>query len=260
MLKHLLKLSLKNLSRLSLVGATLAFSTMALAESFGNIEQYHEVIYPSGTDGKIITDVIAMPNNEGWVYLPAYKKGSLTNYEVLGGTLLEKPIKQAIHGREAILYRFEADGRPVALTQTFNVEKVYKEKKAKLKYSHPGGVTRVSYTFVNTSPSTIEKFSTQLSVPKGTELYGVVTPKWSKKKKTFEIGENDGWKEVTVERSDLSAGDEVELKVRLYRPSPVIKWVLWSIVILLSAALLWKRRDVLSENNESESSLPEGQK
>ncbi|RXJ72765.1 hypothetical protein CS022_14125 [Veronia nyctiphanis] len=263
MLKHVIQLNVKRKVILSLACFTLLFSSVNFAESFENITEYHEIIRPSGSGAEITASVTAIPNIDGQVYLPTYKKGELASYEVLKGTLLEGPIQFSIHGREALLYRFKRDGSPVTVKQSFEVQKVYREKKAKLKYSHPGGVTRVSYTFVNTSPSTIETFSTQFSMPKDAELYGVVTPKWSKKKKTFSIGEHEGWKEVTVSRSSLVAGDEVKLKVRLYRPSPMIKWVLWSIVILLSCALLWKRRDVLSENpgnHEPQSSLPEGQK
>ncbi len=234
----------------------IVLSPTLAAKEFGDIQQYHENIQPSGSEGIINTSVTATTNAEGVVYLPAYEKGELANYEVLSGTLIGMPERVDIHGREAYRYRFASSDNLVTLQQTFQVKKLYKEKKAKLKYSHPAGVTRVSYTFTNTSPSTIDDFSTQLSVPKGTELYGVVTPEWSKKKKTFTISKLDDWKVVTVNRSALTAGQDVETKVRLYRPAPNIKWVLWTFVILISGALLWKRRDVLVDEKEAVESAP----
>ncbi len=158
-----------------------------------------------------------------------------------------EPEMTNIHGRDVIAYQFSDSKSQVTLEQTLFVEDVYKTKKAKIKYSKPGGVKKITYEFTNTAPVTIANYSGQFSVPNKTELYGVVEPERSKKKKTFDIRKESGSKIVEIKRKKVASGDEVVFKIRTYTPSPVIKWTLWALVIFLSVAMLWKRRDILSK-------------
>lgn len=235
--------------------AIAALSVMAFnvtASEFGEIGTYREVISPVEKNAMIEVTLTATTADDAKVYLPAYDGGSIASYQVLsGGNLVSGPQEANVHGRDVWVYQFDKPNADISLSQTLSVNKVYKAKKAKLKYSHPAGVKRVSYEFINSSPATINQYSGVLTVPKGKELYGVVTPEWSKKKKTFDISELNGQKVVQVDRKKLSAADSVKFKIRTYAPSAAIERTLWALVIFLSGALLWKRRGILSELNDS---------
>mgnify|MGYP001329869574 FL=1 len=244
----------KTMKYLSVSSLILAAVTIQASE-LGEIHNYNEIIQPAERDGIIDVTVSGVTNDQGILYLPNYEDSSLSAYSALNGKLEQDPEVMSVHGREVLAYQFSKPNNEVLLQQTLLVKDVYKTKKAKIKYSQPGGVKRISYEFINTSPVMIAKYSGQFSVPKKTELYGVITPEWSKKKKTFEIKRDGDWKIVEVKRKKVSPGDDVTFKIRTYAPSLVIKWVLWSMVLLLSAALLWKRRDVvmgLSEETSAE--------
>ncbi|MCW8331042.1 hypothetical protein MD588_19800 [Photobacterium sp. SDRW27] len=237
------------------LGVLSAVATNVNASEFGKIDYYHELIQPVEKNGVIEVTVEATTNAEGMLYLPAYDEASVTSVAAIRGTLLSDTAQLvSVHGREVFAYQFEKGNNDVSMMQMVQVADLYKEKKAKLKYSHPGGVKRISYEFVNTAPVTIGKYSGSLSIPQGKELYGVVKPEWSKKKKTFDIHEEAGWKVVEVSKKNLKANDSVEFRVRTYQPSAAIKWTLWAVVLLLSGALLWKRRGVLSDLQSSDKS------
>lgn len=236
-----MKKTMKYLSAGSLILAAVSIQ----ASELGEIHNYSEIIQPVEQDGRISITVSGVTNEQGLLYLPSYQDSSVSTYSSLSGKLEQGPEVTSIHGRKVLAYQFSEPNSEVTLQQTLFVEDVYKTKKAKIKYSQPGGVKRISYKFINTSPVTITKYSGQLSVPEKTELYGVVAPEWSKKKKTFEIKRDGDWKVVEVKRKKVSPGDDVTFKIRTYSPSPMIKWTLWSLVVFLSGALLWKRRDVL---------------
>ncbi|MGF1762030.1 hypothetical protein [Aliivibrio kagoshimensis] len=239
---------MKTVSKLLSALVITATTMSANAEDFGKIESYHENIRPIESDGQIEVIVNAVTNSQGQIFLPAYEDGKVLSAVATKGILNSSTAKvEKIHGRDVLVYQFKNANAAVLLNQTLNVTKLYKEKKAKLKYSHPGGVKRVSYEFINSSPVAIGKYVGSLGVPQGKELYGVVLPEWSKKKKTFFIGEQDGYKTVDVVKKKLKPGSEVEFRIRTYQPAAAIKWTMWTLVILLSGALLWKRRDVLND-------------
>lgn len=223
------------------------------ASELGEINNYNEVIQPVDKNAEFNILVSGVTSDQGFLYLPSYEDSTIDNYSVLKGQLSEKPMLTEIYGRDVLAYQFVTPNSQVEIKQTLLVEDVYKTKKAKIKYSKPAGVKKVSYEFTNTSPVTIKNYSGQLSVPQKTELYAVVTPEWSKKKKTFEIKQNGDWKVVEVKRKKVNSGSSVAYKIRTYSPSPVIKVVLWSLVILLSTALLWKRRGILSSLDDKSS-------
>jgi len=226
-------------------GSLILVAASIQATELGEILHYSENIQPVDRDGEINVTVTGVTNDQGLLYLPSYEDSSVSAYSALSGKLAKGPKVTSVHGREVLAYQFSEPNSEVRLQQTLFVEDVYKTKKAKIKYSQPGGVKRISYAFMNTSPVTIETYSGQLSVPQKTELYGVVTPERSKKKKTYEIKRDGDWKVVEVNRKQVSPGDDVKFKIRTYSPSSAIKWTLWSLVVFLSGALLWKRRDVL---------------
>ncbi len=236
----------------SVISALSVMVFNATASEFGEIDSYREIIKPVENNALIEVTLTAITADNGMLYLPAYESGNIASYQVLnGGNLVDGPQEANVHGRDVWVYQFEKANMDVTLSQILNVSKVYKTKKAKLKYSHPAGVERISYEFVNTSPATINKYSGTLTVPKGKELYGVVTPEWSKKKKTFDISELNEQKVVQVDRKNLFAADSVKFKIRTYAPSVAIERTLWALVIFLSGALLWKRRGILSELDSS---------
>jgi len=246
-----MKTVFKYLSTTSLV--CLAVSVQA--SELGAIHNYSEVIQPLEKNGVINVTVSGVTNDKGMLYLPSYEDSSITEFSAIEGQLKTQPQIANVYGRDVLAYQFATPNSEVQLQQTLLVEDVYKTKKAKIKYSQPGGVKRISYKFTNTSPVTIAKYTGLLSVPKNTELYGVVTPEWSKKKKTYEIRREGDWKVVEVVRKQIAPSKGVKFKVRTYSPSPMIKWTLWTMVIFLSGALLWKRRDVITTLDEKPTSV-----
>lgn len=227
----------------------LCMAVSVQANEFGSIRSYSEVIQPSERNGSIEITVSGLTNDKGMLFLPSYEDSSITRFSALKGQLQTQPKTTSVYGRDVLVYQFSTPNSEVQLKQTLYVEDVYKTQKAKIKDSQPGGVERISYKFTNTSPVSISKYTGLLSVPHNTELYGVVTPEWSKKEKSFEIKREGNWKVIEVVRNKVAPGNGVEFKIRTYSPSPVIKWTLWSLVIFLSGILLWKRRDVITNQD-----------
>lgn len=246
-----MKKVIKFLSTTSLV----CMAVSVQASELGMIDSYREVIKPLEKSGVIDVMVSGVTNDEGMLFLPSYKDSSISQFSAVKGKLQAQPKITSVYGRDVLAYQFSLPNSEVKLQQTLLVEDVYKTKKAKIKYSQPGGVKRISYEFTNTSPVSIGQYTGLLSVPNDTELYGVVAPEWSKKKKTFEIKRDGDWKVVEVIRKKIAPGAGVKFKIRTYSPSPVIKWTLWSLVIFLSGALLWKRRDVITNLDEKSASV-----
>ena len=136
--------------------------------------------------------------------LPTYDDASVLSINVIKGHLINKDAELLnVHGRNVWVYQFEKANNNVELMHTVKAINIYKKENAKIKDSHPAGIKRISYEFINTAPVKIAKYHGSLSVPSDSELFGVVLPKWSKKKKTFELGEEGGLKVVMVSKNKL---------------------------------------------------------
>jgi hypothetical protein len=228
--------------------ALTAVSLTATGSEFGEISSYRELIKPADKNATIEINVKGVTNDQGILLLPVYEDSVVTSVKVNKGNLTDTSARLiSVHGRDVWAYQFKNANQDVSLTHTVSVKGVYKEKKAKLKYSHPDGIKRVSYEFINTTPTKIAKYSGALTVPEGKELFGVVIPKWSKKKKTFEIYQEQNLKVVEVKKKKLSPGKSVEFRIRTYQPSVVAERTLWGIVLLLSGVMLWRRRAILKD-------------
>ncbi len=223
-------------------------SVMGFSENMGNIIKYSEQIVPkSGSDAVIYVSVEGKTNESGILYLPYYNKCELTGLNIVKGSLENNTgIVKTVYGKKCMEYKFTDGNTSVSVEQEYFLKGLYKGKKAKMKNSHPGGVVTVSYSFTNNTPVSVDKYSMAFSLPKGTEIYGVLSPA---KSKYYNISVKDGYKTVFVNNKKINSGDKYKVSVNIYKQSAMLKIVIWISVLLISVFMLYKRKDILKKGS-----------
>ncbi len=233
-----------------LILSLLLFVGNLSAGSMGSIKKYSEYITPLEKNGIIQAVAEGKTNKDGYLYLPLAKKATLLEVKAIKGELLSKAEIKKVYGQKVVVLQFLDKDAAVIVNEKFSVKKLYKGKKAKQKYSHPGNVKNVTYKFKNTAPVKIDKYFLTLAVPKGVELYNVVYPKISKKKKTFIISAKDGYTVVSVKKKKIKQAGEFKVSLNYYAQPYNVKMVVWLFAIFIGGFMLYTRRATLFGKNE----------
>jgi len=219
------------------------------SEDMGQVITYSEQIMPKENDDAVLyITVEGVTNEKGSLYVPLYKNADPLSLDIVKGSLNADTGKEtSVYGKKCIEYIFNEKNAPVTIKQQYLLKDFYKGKTAKIKDSHPGGISTISYKFNNNIPVGIGSYSVSLSIPKGVELYEVLSPA---KSKDYTISMKEGIKTVSVENKKIGSAGSYTVSVNIYRQPVTVKIVIWITAIALSIFLLYKRKDIIKVENK----------
>lgn len=225
--------------------------------SIGNVQAASAVntsiiqkIQPSGSDGLLEISWTGRPDSEGYIYLPISANQPLWNSTEVKGAVLtaEKPEEVKIEGVKVHRWQVKAMDNSVTLKSLYTLPKLFALKEvagdAEGGPTRRGDIQSLKYVFDNTLSNGITNYSFSVLLPKGYEVFKVVSPK------KYTLSQIDGLNQITVNlkgKDDKFAllpgkSNVVELE---YVQSEKGVIPIWIGIILISAGVIIYRRDII---------------
>lgn len=218
--------------------------TPVLAEGLSGITRIEDQVVPQGEHAVLNQSVTATTNELGQIVFPFNKKAELIQVTATTGTILSMPEKTELGDLSYYTMSFQEKETEVSVVASFRLESQYVGEEADLGETLPNDVIEVGYKFRNTTPVDIAAYQLKMGVPAERELLNIVD---FSDKKPFSIETTDGQVFGGFDFAEVKSGKEVKFAMNLFRRNPIHGTVIVVLGLVLSAAFMWKNRDLLQK-------------
>lgn len=222
--------------------AVSVFSSTAYAMEFGSLESVQDTLIPDGKDAVIHQKITAVTNANGEVAFPLYSKTEMVSIEAEKGSIVGNPEVVEYGDNKFNVVTFNEKESEVSFEVVVKKTGIYEGKKAKLGDTFPSGAKSIEYKVVNSSPVAIKSYSVKMATPEGKELLNIVG---YDAEEAFGITREDGMAFGGFDFEEVAAGKEVKLAINIFSPMKIHSTLVWILSILISAAFMFKNKDLL---------------
>lgn len=217
------------------------------AEHLGSMTQVTDTVVSEGNQGRIVTEITGVTDEEGALALPLYQDAELVSVTATEGTLKGDILERETGMARYLVAQFAEAGTEVGLELKWNQEDTYQMKAAKTKGTAPGDLKVIQYAMVNTAPVSIGSYQLHFAVPDGYELAGIVG---YDPEEEFDISTRDGYKFASYHFGEAEIGQENSMSIHIKKAGGHLALFMWGITFLVSAFFLYKNKGMLKEASD----------